>query len=87
MGITYHCPDCGSDTEVTVYPVVRGRYYGPPEDCYPDEGGFIEPDECDSCGRKIPNAEMQELWRDYQEYISEEKAQRAYEAWKERRGL
>ncbi len=34
--------------EVTVYirgnvtPYVRGRYSGPPEDCYPDEGGDVE---------------------------------------------
>lgn len=83
MSLTHHCP-CGAETEVTVYPVVRGRYFGPPEQCYPDEGGFIEPDECEDCGRKIPNDEMQELWAEYERDAAEVKAERAYEAWRER---
>ena len=39
--------DCKADdvdVEVvgTVTPTVPGRYSGPPEDCYPDEGGEVE---------------------------------------------
>jgi hypothetical protein len=26
----------------TVSPIIRGRFSGPPEDCYPDEGGECE---------------------------------------------
>lgn len=26
----------------TVEPMVRGRYFGRPENCYPDEGGYAE---------------------------------------------
>jgi hypothetical protein len=28
--------------ECDFYPLVRGRFSGPPEDCYPDEGGEAE---------------------------------------------
>ncbi len=32
------------EVEVTgdVAPIIPGRYSGPPEDCYPDEGGEVE---------------------------------------------
>ena len=30
------------EVEFDVYPLVRGRYDGPPENCYPDEGGYAE---------------------------------------------
>ena len=30
------------DCEAEFAPVVRGRYEGPPEHCYPDEGGELE---------------------------------------------
>lgn len=28
--------------EFDVSPLIRGRYSGPPEHCYPDEGGYAE---------------------------------------------
>jgi hypothetical protein len=28
--------------ELSIEPFVRGKYYGPPENCFPDEGGFAE---------------------------------------------
>lgn len=41
--------------EVTEWePFVRGRYYGPPEDCYPDEGGFGCWEVLDQRGRPAP---------------------------------
>jgi hypothetical protein len=45
VSYTIDHPEYG-EVDVLVYgsrtPVVRGRYYGPPELCYPDEGGEIE---------------------------------------------
>lgn len=36
----------GEDVTLTIVgyvtPIVRGRYFGPPERCYPDEGGEVE---------------------------------------------
>ena len=44
--ITRYDTDTDTEREVEVEyrytPVTRGRYYGPPEDCYPDEGGDVE---------------------------------------------
>ena len=50
--INYICPECESEFTITVYPFIKGRLYGPPEDCYEDSGPDIDPDECD-CGQKI----------------------------------
>lgn len=30
------------EVECYIEPFVRGRYSGPPENCYPDDGGFAE---------------------------------------------
>jgi ribosomal protein L37AE/L43A len=53
--ITWTCPKCEAETEVTVYPVIPAQTYGPPENCYPEEGGEIEPEECEKCGAEIDN--------------------------------
>lgn len=44
-----HC-GCGVGviTEYTRY--YPGRYWGPPEDCYPDDYEELEPDPCEACG-------------------------------------
>jgi len=54
MQTNWTCPECEKVTEVTVYPIIPARLYGPPENCYPEEGGEHEPEECE-CGEPIPN--------------------------------
>ncbi len=45
-----HCEDAGYETPATIEweiePATPGRTYGPPERCYPPEGGFCEPVNC-----------------------------------------
>lgn len=50
MTFKYSCPECGKKTQVTCIPEQAGRYYGPPEECYPSEPAEIDPDECEHCG-------------------------------------
>lgn len=61
---------------VTHYtPVIPGRFSGPPEDCYPDEGGEFEFEVLDRNGRPAPWLERKLTSEDedrlYQEFISE----------------
>lgn len=46
---------CGIPCQIGVLsyePLVKGRYTGAPENCYPDEGGFGEYDVLDGNGRR-----------------------------------
>ena len=54
--VTWTCPACERETEVTVHAVIPGRLWGPPENCYPEEGGEIEPDQCPRCDHIIDSA-------------------------------
>ena len=53
MTIKYRCDKCEHENTVRVYPIIPGKYSGPPEDCYPAEGGEIDPDSCEFCGAEI----------------------------------
>lgn len=60
-----------------IEPKIKGRYYGPPEDCYPDEGGYAEIDHLTTLDGK--------LWQ-FPTFALEEKiTQEAYLAWEESR--
>ena len=50
MEISYTCPECEWEILYHVSPVIPGRLSGPPDQCYPDEGGEIDgPDKCPNC--------------------------------------
>ena len=51
---------CGRETAVRVWPIVPARVNGDPERCHPEEGGDIEPDECE-CGKPICGGACLEL--------------------------
>ena len=53
MNIQWTCPECEKETELRVYPIIPAKLYGPPENCHPEEGGEVEPEECQHCGHKI----------------------------------
>lgn len=57
MKTTWKCSECQQETELNVTPFRRAKTWGPPETCYPSEGGEIEPDTC-PCGREIPVDEV-----------------------------
>jgi hypothetical protein len=57
--VWYECK-CGQEFEVNVTPVTPAQTYGPPENCYPEEGGEIEPEECEHCGCKVDSATCHE---------------------------
>ncbi len=42
MNIQFRAIGLTFEAEVIYEPVIPGRYSGPPEDCYPDEGGTVE---------------------------------------------
>ena len=50
MEYEYSCPECEQVSKFEVEKLVRGRYSGPPEKCYPDEGGVVDgPQNCPNC--------------------------------------
>lgn len=66
--ITYTCKACDHKAEVKVYPIIPARTGGPPELCYPEEGGEVEPEECPECGAKFDQGdvhhEAEKAWQD-----------------------
>lgn len=42
LDVIYDGEDVTLTVSGSVEPLVRGRYFGPPERCYPDEGGEVE---------------------------------------------
>lgn len=67
--IIWTCPECTRETEVLVGEFTYAKLSGPPESCYPAEGGEIEPERCPFCKREIDvdeandRAEEQSSWR------------------------
>lgn len=72
MTITWTCPMCLLETEVTISPIIPAQTYGPPESCYPEEGGEIDIDECAHCGHGIAQDKILEA--------ASEKARHDYDA-------
>ncbi len=56
--VWYQCEGCGTEFEVSVEPIIPGNVCGPPESCYPEEGGEIDPEECLACKTPIPIEEV-----------------------------
>ena len=61
---SYECSECFKEFNVTIQPFITGHYSGPPEDCYPDEGGEFEPTECNRCGTKISESFIEKIFDD-----------------------
>jgi hypothetical protein len=51
--LDYECPNCNHAFTIEVEPFTPGRFSGPPELCYPDEGGGFEPDFCPKCETEV----------------------------------
>lgn len=63
--IRVECFECGRELEVTVHPRIPARVYGPPEHCYPAEGGEVEGNICEKCGAAFPEDNARELAAEY----------------------
>lgn len=51
--VTYACPICWEETEVVVYPPVRGRTNARFEDCIQPEPASSTPELCPHCDSEI----------------------------------
>ena len=61
-----YCPTCNHEFEVEVEPYIQAQTYGRPEDCYPAEGGTIEPEHCPECAAKLDTGLIYEEWAEAQ---------------------
>lgn len=62
--ISYACAACDKEFDIEVEEFREGRFSGPPEDCYPDEGGGFEPVCCPGCGAAVDEYRVSEAQRD-----------------------
>ena len=62
--VSYTCPECEKEFDVRATPEIPAQTYGPPELCYPAEGGEIEPEECPGCGHEIDSNDVSDLVAD-----------------------
>ena len=70
------CGECEAEVPIEEYePLHVGRSSGPPELCFPDEGGYCSgPDKCPGCGADLGD----EFWESvYQDVVAEEEEARA----------
>lgn len=79
MKIYWTCEKCGEESEVDVSPFIPAQVCGPPESCYPAEGGELDPDACPHCNHPIPQDAAQEkaadVCRDAEDDVAELRAQ------------
>lgn len=79
MKILYEClgllpddSDCGHEFEIEVSPEIPAKTYGPPESCYPAEGGEVDPTECPKCGKEVDVERALETAHDYDQAARED---------------
>ena len=53
LNLEYSCRQCEYKFWLEVWPYIQAKTWGPPEKCYPAEGGEIDPDECPECGEPV----------------------------------
>lgn len=61
MKIHWTCTNCAKRITLDVSPFVPAKIHGPPERCYPAEGGEIDPSQCPHCNHPVPEDEVQDL--------------------------
>lgn len=71
MTHTTSCPHCDHEFDVEIEPYVPARTYGPPELCYPAEGGGVEPERCPNCDGLLGLPHIYEQWADEQAALNE----------------
>ena len=81
----HECEFCGLETQVKCWPVIPAQTYGPPENCYPEEGGEFEPEECHHCGKAFDADSVRSHAEGVEQSQAEDAAEAEYEARKEDR--
>ena len=67
---------CEGEFTFAIEPFVPGRYWGRPENCYPDEGGVAEAlGPCPVCGRKATERECKAAYAEWTRVREEWKAE------------
>lgn len=80
--IHWQCPRCDAFTEVCVYPIIPAKISGAPEDCYPTEGGDLDPGACQHCGAEIDPANA---WEQAEQVDVAARESAAEDRWEEKR--
>lgn len=78
LTVTWPCPKCNAENEVTVEPYRPAQVAGPPEKWAPAEGGAYEPDCCLNCGYAIQGDDVAELAADREEQLRDDAADLKY---------
>ncbi len=63
----YSCRNCGEEFDIEVGAYYPAKLSGPPEHCYPSEGGEFDPTCCPECSAEVDEYWVSERQRDKME--------------------
>ncbi len=77
--------ECGHEFEIGVSPIIPAQLSGPPENCYPAEGGEVDTSECPKCGKEINENIAQDMADEKARDVADDAADHDYQEWKDSR--
>lgn len=77
------CSECGNTTDIQVSQFYPAKISGPPENCYPAEGGEYSTDRCCNCNAQFPDDYLQRLWENAIDAAKADYSDEQYDRWKD----